>query len=192
MIRTTRPVPWSRSTKPGQCQRCGHECRRNGTANLFVFLDVHRPWRKVKVTERRVSAHFAACMQDLTDIHFPEARKIRVALDNLSTHRAAARCSSLPAKEARRILRRIEFHHTPRHASWLNMVEIGVLQGQCLNRRIPDRNTLEAEAAAPMKQRNEDKGRTSWMFTVDKAREKWAKPVPNPKIRNRNPEILIH
>ena len=173
---TRTPLP----AKPGQCRRYDHECRRNGTANLFVFLDVHRPWRKVKVTERRASADFAACMQDLTDIHYPEARKIRAVLDNLPTHRAAASCRSLPAKEGRRILRRLEFHNTPKHASWLNMVEveIGVLLGQCLNRRIPDMKTLEAEVAAWEKRRNEDKGRIKWMFTLDKARDKMGKAYP--------------
>ena len=112
--------------------------KRNGTANLFIFLDVHRPWRKVKVTDSRTAVDFAACMRELTDVHFPEAERIRVVLDNLSTHSAGALYQAFPACEARRVLRRLEFHYVPKHASWLNMVEIeiGVLRSQCLDRRI--------------------------------------------------------
>ncbi len=106
------PIP----AEPGQRERYDFEYRRNGTVNLFVFLDTHRPWRKVKVTDRRAAADFAACMRELTDIHFPEAEKIRVVLDNLSTHSAAALYSAFPAAEARRVLRRLEFHYTPKQA----------------------------------------------------------------------------
>ena len=129
-----QPIP----AKPGQLERYDCEYRRNGTANLFVFLDVHRPWRKVKVTERRAAEDFADCMRELVDIHYPEAERIRVVLDNLSTHSAGALYETFPAAEARRMLRRLEFHYIPKHASWLNMVEIeiGVLAGQCLDRRI--------------------------------------------------------
>ena len=173
---TRTPVP----AKPGQLERYDCEYRRNGTVNLFVFLDVHYPWRKVKVTKRRASADFAACMQELSDVHFPEAKKIRVVLDNLSTHTPAALYKSLPPAQARRILRRIEFHHTPKHASWFNMVEIeiGVLAGQCLKRRIPDRETLETEIAAWEQKRNDEKKQIKWMFTVDKVREKLVKAYP--------------
>ena len=120
------PIP----AEPGQLERFDFEYRRNGTVNLFVFLDAHRPWRKVKVTQRRTAADFAACMRELTDIHFPEAEQIRVVLDNLSTHSPAALYSAFPPAEARRVRRRLEFHYTPKHASWLNMVEIeiGVLR----------------------------------------------------------------
>ena len=175
---TRTPVP----ARPGQPRRFDYEYRRNGTANLFVFLDAHQGWRTVKVTERRAATDFAACMRDLSDMHFPEADRIRVVLDNLSTHTPAALYTALPAEEARRILRRIEFHYTPKHASWLNMVEIeiGVLQRQCLSRRIPDRGTLEAEVAAWEKQRNESQARINWMFTTDKARDKLAKAYPKP------------
>jgi len=112
--------------EPGQLERFDFEYKRNGTQNLFVFLDVHRPWRKVKVTQRRAAADFAACMGDLSDLHFPEADKIRVVMDNLSTHSPASLYNALPAAEARRILKRLEFHYTPKHASWLNMVEIEI------------------------------------------------------------------
>src|SRR5258707_465705 len=112
-----RPIP----AKPGQIERYDCEYRRNGTANLFVFLDVNRPWRKVKVTERRAAEDFAACMRDLTDVHYPKAERIRVVLDNLSTHSAGALYQTFPADEARRGARRPEIRSVPQHASWLNM-----------------------------------------------------------------------
>ena len=135
------PIP----AKPGQLERYDCEYKRNGTANLFIFLDVHRPWRKVKVTDRRAAEDFATCMRDLTDLHYPASERIRVVLDNLSTHTASSLYQTFPAAEARRVLRRLEFHYTPKHASWLNMVEIeiGVLRGQCLDRRIPTRELPE-------------------------------------------------
>ncbi|MCP4201493.1 MAG: IS630 family transposase [bacterium] len=175
-----RPIP----AEPGRPRRFDCEYRRNGTANLFVFLDVHRPWRKVKVTERRTAIDFAGCMRDLTDIHFPEAEKIRVVLDNLSTHSAASLYSALPAPEARRILRRLEFHFTPKHASWLNMVEIeiGVLKSQCLDRRIESRERLITEIAAWEKQRNDCAARIKWMFSTDHARDKLARLYPKPNF----------
>ncbi len=96
-----------------------------------MFVDVHRPWRKVKVTESRTAVDFAAYMRELADIHFPKAERIRVVLDNLSTHSPGALYQAFPAEEARRVLRRLEFHYVPKHASWSNMVEIeiGVLAG---------------------------------------------------------------
>jgi transposase len=172
------PIP----PKPGQLERFDCEYRRNGTANLFVFLDVHRSWRKVKVTDRRTAEDFAECMRDLSDVHFAEAEKIRVVLDNLSTHSPSALYQTFPAPEARRILRRLEFHHTPKHASWLNMVEIeiGVLRSQCLDRRIASRSRLQAEIKAWERKRNQSGARIQWMFTAEKARAKMAKAYPTP------------
>jgi hypothetical protein len=114
------------SATSGQIERYDYEYRRNGSANLFVFLDPHRSWRKVKVTERRAAEDVAACMRDLVDIHYPRAERIRLVLDNLSTHSAGALYQAFPADEARRVLRRLEFHYVPKHASWLNMVEIEI------------------------------------------------------------------
>ncbi len=170
------PIP----PEPGQPERYDCEYRRNGTANLFVFLDAHRSWRNVKVTDHRTAQDFAACMRDLADIHFPDADKIRVVLDNLSTHTAGALYETFPAPEAHRILQRLEFHYTPKHASWLNMVEIeiGVLRGQCLDRRIADRETLNAEIAAWQQQRNASGARINWKFTTPKARVKLARTYP--------------
>ena len=172
-----QPIP----AAPGQPERDDCEYRRNGTANLFVLLDAHRPWRHVKVTERRTARDFALCMRDLADTHYPEAELIRVVRDNLSTHTAGALYETFPAPEAHRILRRLEFHHTPKHASWLNMVEIeiGVLRGQCLDRRIGERDVLVAEIAAWQKQRNASGARIKWKFTTQKARTKLARAYPD-------------
>jgi transposase len=172
-----QPIP----AEPGQLERYDCEYKRNGTVNLFVFLDAHRPWRKVKVTAQRTARDFAECMRDLADLHYPKADKIRVVLDNLSTHSAGALYEAFPAPEAHRVLSRIEFHFTPKHASWLNMVEIeiGVLRGQCLDRRIGDRNQLVSEIAAWERQRNATADRVKWMFTTERARNKLARAYPN-------------
>lgn len=176
-----QPIP----AEPGQLERYDYEYQRNGTANLFVFLDVHRPWRRVKVTKRRTSVDFAECMRDLTDIHYSEATKIRVVLDNLSTHSPASLYKAFPPAEARRVLKCLEFHFTPKHASWLNMVEIeiGVLVRQCLSRRIESHDNLVSETAAWEKQRNESGAKIKWMFTAEKARTKMGRAYPKLKIK---------
>src|SRR5712675_568010 len=159
-----QPIP----AEPGQIERYDCEYRRNGTANLFVFLDAHRSWRKVKVTDSRAAVDFAAC--------------IRVVMDNLSTHSAGALYQAFPACEARRVRQRLEFHYVPKHASWMNMVEIeiGVLRGQCLDRRIATHEQLVSEIAAWERQRNASGARIKWMFTTDKARAKMGRAYPEP------------
>jgi transposase len=171
-----RPIP----AAPGRLERYDCEYKRNGTANLFVFLDAHRSWRKVKVTERRAAEDFAHCMRELVDVHYPHAERIRVVLDNLSTHSPGALYQAFPAPEAHRVLSKLEFHHTPKHASWLNMVEIeiGVLRGQCLDRRIDCKQTLITEIDTWEKQRNASQSRIKWMFSTHHAREKLAKAYP--------------
>jgi transposase len=176
------PIP----AAPGQLERYDCEYKRNGTANLFVFLNVHQPWRKIKVTESRAAVDFAACMRDLADVHFPKAERIRIVLDNLSTHSAGALYQAFPAPKARQLLRRLEFHYVPKHASWLNMVEIeiGVLAGQCLDRRIETIEQLTAETAAWEQQRNAANARIKWMFTTDKARAKMGRAYPQPQTNS--------
>jgi transposase len=173
-----QPIP----ATPGQIERYDCEYRRNGTANLFVFLDAHQPWRTVKVTDSRTAVDFAECMRDLVDLHYPKAELIRIVLDNLSTHSPGALYEAFPAPEAHRILRRLEFHYTPKHASWLNMVEIeiGVLRSQCLDRRIGDRKTLKAEISAWEARRNVAGARIKWMFTTQRARIKLLRTYPDP------------
>jgi transposase len=170
------------AAEPGRLERYDCEYKRNGTVNLFIFLDVHRSWRKVKVTDSRAAVDFAACMRELTDVHFPKAERIRVVLDNLSTHSAGALYQAFPACEVRRMLRRLEFHFVPKHASWLNMVEIeiGVLRSQCLDRRIATEQQLRSEIAAWERQRNASASRIKWMFTTEKARAKMRRAYPEP------------
>ncbi|MFZ2078618.1 MAG: IS630 family transposase [Xanthobacteraceae bacterium] len=173
-----QPIP----PAPAQLERYDYEYRRNGTVNLFVCLDAHRPWRTVKVTDRRTAQDFAECMRDLVDVHYPDAEQVRVVLDNLSTHSPGALYEAFPAPEAHRVLRRLEFHYTPKHASWLNMVEIeiGVLRGQCLDRRIGERDRLVDEIAAWERQRNAEGARVKWMFSTERARSKMANAYPVP------------
>ena len=172
------------AAKPGRPARVDYEYVRNGTANVFVFVDAHRPWRHAKVTDHRAARDFAECMRDLVDRHYPDAERIRVVLDNLSTHTPAALYESFEPEEARRISRRLEFHYTPKHASWLNMVEIeiGVMVAQCLDRRIPDKKTLASEISAWLRRRNREKARIQWLFTVQRAREKLGRAYPTPTL----------
>src|SRR3984885_10517231 len=173
-----QPIP----AMPGQLERYDYEYRRNGAVNLFVFVDAHRSWRRVKVTDSRAAVDFAACMRELCDVHFPKAERIRVVLDNLSTHSAGALYQAFPAAEARRMLRRLEFPYTPKHATWVNMVEIeiGVLRSQCLDRRIATKARLIAEVAAWERHRNASGARIQWMFTTYKARAKMGRAYPHP------------
>ncbi len=172
--------------EPGKPARVDYEYVRNGTANVFMFVDVNRPWRHAKVTDQRTCEDFAECMRELVDEHYPEAERIRVVLDNLSAHSAGALYQAFAPEEARRILDRIEFHFTPKHASWLNMVEIeiGVMVKQWLNRRIAEKTTLVSEIASWERRRNAERARIKWMFTVERAREKMghAYPVPSAQV----------
>ncbi len=175
-----RPIP----PEPGQAKRFDDEYRRAGTVNLFVLVDAHRPWRKVRVSKQRTALDFARCMRELVDVDYPDAERIRVVLDNLSTHTPGSLYETFAAPQAHRLLRRLEFHFTPKHASWLNMaeIEIGVLKGQCLSRRIEDRERLEREIAAWQRDRNAAKAKIKWMFTTEAARAKLGRFYPNPPI----------
>jgi hypothetical protein len=126
-------------------------------------------------------------MRDLVDIHYPDADLIRVALGNLSTHTAGALYETFAAPEAHRVLQRLEFHYTPKHANWLNMVEIeiGVLRSQCLDRRIGERKRLVREVKAWEKQRNDSSARVKWMFTTERARVKLARAYPNAEKKSK-------
>src|SRR5580658_6778742 len=170
------------AAKPGKPARVDYEYVRNGTANVFMFVDAHRPWRHAKVTDRRTSRDFAECMRDLVNKHYPKAERIRAVMDNLPTHTPAALYETFEPDEARRLLRRLEFHYTPKHASWLNMVEIeiGVMVSQCLDRRIATKTRLIAEVAAWERHRNASGARIQWMFTTYKARAKMGRAYPHP------------
>lgn len=159
---------------PGRRQRVDYEYRRCGTANLFVLLEPKKGWRHVDVTERRTNVDFAHQMRALVDVHYPEAEKIHVVLDNLSTHSGAALYETFEPELARRIFRKLDFHYTPRHGSWLNMaeIEISVLGRQCLDRRIDSIERLRAEIHPWKKDRNATEAKINWRFTVSDARGK--------------------
>ena len=163
-----KPIP----AKPGQPERFDYEYQRNGTRNLFVCCEPLRGWRHVAVTERRTMQDFAAQMRWVVDEAYPEAAKIRVVLDNLNTHRPAALYEAFEPAEARRIVKRLEFHYTPKHGSWLNMaeIELSAFSRQCLKRRIGDEATLRREVAALEQTRNQAQAPIRWQFTTHDAR----------------------
>jgi transposase len=166
--------------QPGQAARFDYEYQRNGSCNLFMMFQPGAGWRHAKVTHQRTKMDFAACMRDLVDIHFPHAEKIRLVMDNLNTHTPASLYVAFLPAEARRILSKLEFHYTPKHASWLNMVEIelSVLVHQCLKRRIPDIDTLAHEVAAWETIRNTQSATIRWQFDVTQARTKLSHLYP--------------
>lgn len=167
---TRLPLPM----QPGKPMRYDYEYRRNGTCNLFMFFQPLAGWRHVEVTEQRTKRDFAYQMRDLVDVHFPQAEVIRVVLDNLNTHSPAALYEVFEPQEARRIVRKLEFHYTPKHGSWLNMaeIEISVLDRQCLDRRLAQVPTVRSEVLAWEALRNDQHATVDWRFTTTKARSK--------------------
>ena len=161
-------------------ERYDYEYQRNGTRNLFLFFQPLAGWRHVSVTEHRTKVDFAHGMQYLVDELFPDADKIVLVLDNLNTHGPVALYETFEPAEAKRILDRLEFHYTPKHGSWLNMVEIeiGVLCQQCLDDRIPDEDTLRHEIAAWKAERNAQQATVNWQFTSIDARNKLKRLYP--------------
>ena len=166
--------------KAGRPERYDYEYRRNGTRNLFIFFQPLTGWRHVRVTVQRTKLDFAHCMQYLVDELLPEADIIVVVLDNLNTHTPAALYEAFEPAEAKRIWDRLEFHYTPKHGSWLNMVEIeiGVLCDQCLADRIPDEDTLCREIVAWETRRNDQQATINWQFTTLDARNKLKRLYP--------------
>jgi hypothetical protein len=178
LIRETRvPVPM----KPGRPKRVDYEYERNGVANIFMLFAPLEGWRHVEVTDRHAAADYAAILRDLSDRHFPDASKIVLVQDNLSTHTAASLYAAFPPAEARRIDERFEWHYTPKHGSWLDMAEseLGVLSSQCLDRRIADKNSLIQEVAAWQAHRNKHHAKANWQFTNENARIKLARLYPS-------------
>ncbi len=159
---------------PGQPARYDTEYERNGVSNLFMFFCPLLNWRHVKVTDHRKARDWAECMRELVDVHFPEAERITVVQDNLNTHTPAALYAAFEPAEAKRIRDKLEFHYTPKHGSWLNMaeIELSVLSRQCLDRRIPDQETLRTEVAAWETERNASNATVTWRFTTADARIK--------------------
>jgi hypothetical protein len=177
LIRETRaPLP----VKPGQPERVDYEYERNGTANLFMVFEPLAGRRRVKVTERRTKIDFAHVIRELVDEQYPEAEKIVLVMDNLNTHKLSSLYEAFSPEEARRLIGRLEVHHTPKHGSWLNMAEteLSVLSGQCLDRRIGEKDLLRSEVAAWEQRRNTAKCRVDWHFTTADARIKLKRLYP--------------
>ena len=166
--------------KPGQPARHDYEYERNGTVNLFMMFAPLEGWRHVAVTDRHTAVDFAHMLKDLSDTHFPAAKRIVLMEDNLNTHKPASLYEAFPAAEARRLVERFEWHYTPKHGSWLNMAEaeLSVLSGQCLDRRIPNKLNLIEEVAAWEDSRNHKHVRADWQFTTADARVKLKRSVP--------------
>jgi hypothetical protein len=160
--------------KPGRPARFDYEYRRNGTANLFMLFAPLEGWRRVVVTDRHTAVDYAHVLKDLADIHFADASTIVLVQDNLNIHSRASLYQAFPAAEARRLVERFEWHYTPKHGSWLNLAEseLGVLSSQCLDRRIPDKETLTDEISAWQADRNAHNNRADWHFTTQDARIK--------------------
>jgi hypothetical protein len=160
--------------EPGRPARYDYEYERAGTANLFLFCEPLAGWRRVEVSERRTRLDWAHQVRRLLDRDYPDAERVRLVLDNLNTHNAASLYEAFEPAEARRLARRLEFHHTPRHGSWLNVaeVELSALSKQSLAGRIPDAETLAARPADWSHQRNGRQKGVDWQFTTDDARIK--------------------
>jgi DDE superfamily endonuclease len=171
LVAETRPP---QATQPGHAARYDVEYERRGVRNLFLAVAPLEGQRHVRVTEQRTRTDWAAFMRELADVRYPTAERLVVVLDNLNTHGPASFYEAYPPVEARRLVERFEFHYTPKHGSWLNMaeIELSVLARQCLDRRIAEAATLEAEVAAWVHRRNTARATITWQFTSADARIK--------------------
>ena len=166
---------------PGQVARIDYEYEREGVVNVFLFCEPLQGKRWVDVTERRTKADWAHQIQDLVDVRYPDAERIRLVCDNLNTHTPAALYEAFAPAEAKRLADKLEIHYTPKHGSWLNIaeIELSVLSRQCLDRRLPDPATFRAEAQAWEDRRNGDRHRVDWRFTTEDARIKLKRLYPS-------------
>ena len=164
------PIPG----QPGKPQKQDYKYERNGTTNVFMLFEPLAGERYIETNNRRKAVNWAQVMKTLSDELYPQAEVIVVVLDNLNIHRAASFYEAFEPEEAHRLSRRFEWHYTPKHGSWLNMaeIELSALARQCLNRRIPDQETLNAEAQAWARERNDRVVKVDWRFTTEDARIK--------------------
>lgn len=171
--------------EPGQPERIDYEYQRKGTANVFLWVKPLMGRRKVRITKQRTSVAFAEQLRLPVDCDYPDAERIVLVLDNLSTHSPAALYERFAPSEAKQINDKIEWHYTPEHRSWLNMaeIELSVFASQCLNRRIPDRDTLANEARAWQQRRNAMKTTIDWRFTTQDARIELKRLYPEIKVQ---------
>ena len=158
--------------EPGVPERIDDHYQRQGTANLFIACEPLRGWRQLKVTERRTKLDWAELVRELVEVHYPDATRIVLVMDNLNTHRPASLYEAFPPAQAKRIWGRLELHYTPKHGSWLNIAEceLSVLTRQCTNRRIPSQQALQDAVAAWEKERNGHTAKVDWRFTTADAR----------------------
>jgi hypothetical protein len=172
------------SIQPGQPMRYDYEYEREGVANLFMFVEPLMGKRHIKVTDHRTRKDWAQAMQELSDVHYPEADVIVVVLDNLNTHSPSSFYEAFEPEEARRLVNRFEFHFTPKHGSWLNMaeIELSALGRQCLAGRIPDKSILTSEVDAWEEERNASNVKVHWRFTTADARIKLAHLYPRIQV----------
>lgn len=178
LLRDVRePVP----PAPGQPARVDYEYERAGVVNLFLFCEPLAGQRWVDVTERRTKADWAHQIKHLVDVRYPDAERIVLVMDNLNTHSPASLYEFFPPAEAKRLADKLEIHHTPKHGSWLNIaeIELSVLSRQCLDRRVPDADTLATEVAAWEARRNATGTPVNWRFTTDDARIKLRRLYPS-------------
>lgn len=166
--------------KPGQHKRVDYEYRRNGVVNLFMMFEPLKARRHVKVMNQRTRKDFAYCIRELVDVHYPDAEKIILVLDNLNTHSEGSFYEAFEPAEARRLAEKVEIHCTPKHGSWLNMaeIEIGVLSRQCLSQYIESKEQMISEVGAWQQQRNYAEATVDWQFTTADARIKLKKLYP--------------
>jgi len=167
--------------KPGQELRQDFEYERCGVSNIFMVSEPLKSRRHVKVTQRRTKVDWAILIKEIADIHYKDAVKIRLVMDNLNTHKPSALYEAFPPEEAKRIWDRFEFIYTPKHGSWLNMaeIELNVLMGQCLNRRIDNLETMKEEVEAWQTHRNNKDAKINWQFTTKDARIKLKRLYPS-------------
>lgn len=168
------------AARAGRAAREDYEYVRGGVCNVFLAIEPLAGWRTVALTERRTRRDWASFMQGIAD-HYSDAERIVVVLDNLNTHGPAAFYEAFPPAQARALVRRFAFHHTPPHGSWLNIaeIELSVLDRQCLDRRLPDRAALAAEVAAWTARRNAAGVTVDWQFTTADARTKLRRLYPS-------------
>jgi len=181
LIKETR-LPIER--KPGSDAKEDYEYERCGVANIFMANEPLTGKRYVKVTEKKTKIDWAHFIKEIADVHYPTSEKIKLVMDNYGTHKPAALYEAFAPEEAKRIWDKFEFIYTPKHGSWLNMaeIELHVLMGQCLNRRIGEIKTMEKEAKAWQETRNNKEAKINWQFTNDKARIKLKKLYPTISI----------
>ena len=163
--------------KPGSPEKYDYEYVRNGTANIFMAVEFKAGKRVTQVTKRRTMVDFAQFVKMLVDEEYPDVENIRLVMDNLNTHKEKSFYEAFTEDEAERILDKIEFHYTPKHASWLNAaeIEINVMDIECTDRRIADMELLAYEVAAWTRGRNDNENKINWEFTSENADEKLSK-----------------